>query len=109
MSPGQSVDIAASVVNKGTANGDAKVTLYINGEEVESRGVAVSSGQIAPVHFAVSRNEPGTYSVYVNGVSAGSFVVDMFTNNDILIFSIIALFVLGIAVILYTITRKRAA
>jgi hypothetical protein len=109
VSPGQSVDIAASVVNKGTANGDARVTLYINGEEVESRGVAVSSGQAAPVHFTVSRNEPGTYAVYVNGVSAGSFIVDVFANNDTLIYGVIALFALAIAAVLGMISRKRLA
>lgn len=30
--------------------------------------------------------------MYVNGAEAGSFTVDMFTNNDVLIYGIIALF-----------------
>jgi hypothetical protein len=109
VSVGEKVDVSASVVNKGSANGEAKITLYVNGEEVESRGVAVSGGQTAPLHFYLSRNEPGTYSVYVGGVSAGSFTVDLFTNNDVLIYIIIALFTLGIAGALYMLTRKRAA
>ncbi len=109
VSVGEKVDVAASVVNKGSANGEAKITLYVNGEEVESRGVTVSGGQTAPLHFYLSRNEPGTYSVYVGGVSAGSFTVDLFTNNDVLIYIIIALFTLGIAGALYMLTRKRAA
>ncbi len=67
VSPGQQVDITASVANNGGSNGDARVTLYVNGQEVESKGVTVSSGQTTPVHFTVSRNEPGTYSVYVSG------------------------------------------
>ena len=109
VSPGEKVEVTANVINKGGSNGDAKVTLYVNGQEVESRGVTLAGGATTPVHFYVSRNEPGTYSVYVGGVSAGSFVVDLFTNNDSIIYSIIALFVLGIAGILYMITKKRAA
>jgi hypothetical protein len=109
VSPGQDVDISASVINKGTANGDAKLTLYVNGEAVESKGVTVASGQTAPVHFNVSRNEPGTYDVYVNGTPAGSFTVDMFANNDSLIYIIMALFVTGIAGTVYLMTRKKAA
>jgi len=109
VSPGQDVDIAASVTNKGTANGDAKLTLYVNGEAVESKGVTVASGQTAPVHFNVSRNEPGTYDVYVNGVPAGSFTVDVFTNNDNLIYIIMALFVMGISGTVFFLVRKRTA
>jgi len=109
VSPGQQVDITASVANNGGSNGDARVTLYVNGQEVESKGITVSSGQTTPVHFTVSRNEPGTYSVYVSGVSAGSFTVDLFTNNDILIYGLIALVTLGIAGTLYLVTRKRSA
>jgi hypothetical protein len=109
VSPGQAVDVTATVVNKGTVNGDTRVTLYVNGEAVESRGVAVASGQTAPVNFQVSRNEPGTYSVYVNGVSAGNFTVDVFTGNDVLIYGLIALATLGIAGTLYMVARKRSA
>ena len=108
VSPGQSVDIAASVTNKGAANGDAKLTLYVNGEAVESKGVTVAGGQTAPVHFYVSRNEPGTYSVSVNSVPAGSFTVDMFTGNDNLIYGIMALLLIGIAGTAYLLMRKRA-
>jgi hypothetical protein len=109
VAPGEKVDITASVANRGNSNGDTKVTLYVNGQEVESQGITLSSGQTAPLHFYVSRNEPGTYSVYVSGVSAGNFTVDLFTNNDILIYGVIALLTLGIAGVLYMVTRKRAA
>jgi hypothetical protein len=107
--PGEKVDVTASVTNKGSSNGDAKVTLYVNGQEVESQGITLSSGQTAPLHFYLSRNEPGTYSVTVGGVSAGSFIVDKFANNDALIYCIIALFTIGIAAVIYMVTRKRTA
>jgi hypothetical protein len=107
--PGEKVDITASVTNKGTSNGDAKVTLYVNGQEVESKGITLSSGQTSPLHFFVSRDEPGTYTVTVGGVSAGSFTVDTFTNNDLPIYIVIAVVTLGIAGALYLFTRKRTA
>jgi hypothetical protein len=106
--PGEQVDITATVSNKGASNGATKVTLYINGQEVESRGITVASGQSQPVHFFVTQNDPGTYSVQVGGVSAGSFTVDTFNNNDILIYAVIALFTLGIAGTLFMLTRKRS-
>ena len=81
--------------------------MYVNGQEVESKGVTLASGETQPVYFTLSPNEPGPYTVYVNNVSAGKFEVDMFANNDILIYSIIAIFVVGIMGVLYLIVRKR--
>ena len=53
--------------------------------------------------FSVSRSEPGDYNVYVDGVPAGSFEVEMFRESDlILIFSITMLamaFVVGLVMI----------
>ena len=107
VAPGEKVDVTASISNKGNANGDAKVTLYVNGREVESQGVTVASGQTSPVHFSLSMNEPGTYTVSVGNVPAGSFTVDAFANNDFLIYGLIALFTIGIAVVIFMVTRKR--
>jgi len=107
VAPGEKVDVTASVTNKGNTNGDAKVTLYVNGQEVESQGVTVASGQTSPVHFSLSMNEPGTYTVSVGNVPAGSFTVDAFANNDFLIYGLIALFTIGIAVVIFMVTRKR--
>jgi hypothetical protein len=109
VSPGESVDIAASVTNKGGSTGASKLTLYINGQEADSKGITLTSGQSTTVHFSVSRNDPGNYSVRVNGVPAGSFTVDLFTNNDALIFSIIALFTVGIVGVLYLVVKRRTA
>jgi hypothetical protein len=106
--PGEKVDITATVANKGAVNGATSVTLYINGQLVESKGITLASGQSEPVHFFVSQNEPGTYNVQVGGVSAGSFTVDSFSNNNILIYGLIALFTLGIAGTLFMLTRKRS-
>ena len=109
VAPGEKVDVTASVTNKGTTNGDARLTLYVNGQEADSQSVVLAAGQTAPVHFYVSMNEPGTYTVQVGSVPAGSFTVDAFANNDFLIYGLIALFTIGIAVVIYMVTRKRTA
>jgi hypothetical protein len=109
VAPGEKVDVTASVTNKGTTNGDARLTLYVNGQEADSQSVVLAAGQTAPVHFYVSMNEPGTYTVQVGSVPAGSFTVDAFANNDFLIYGLIALFTIGIAVVIYMVTRKRMA
>ena len=109
VAPGEKVDVTASVTNNGSTNGDARLTLYVNGQEADSQSVVLAAGQTAPVHFYVSMNEPGTYSVHVGSVPAGSFTVDAFANNDFLIYGLIALFTIGIAVVIYMVTRKRTA
>ncbi|MCX5993153.1 MAG: hypothetical protein NT177_02925, partial [Chloroflexi bacterium] len=61
--PGEQVEVTATVTNNGGSNGTTKVILYVNGQEADSKGIALSSGQSTPVSFKVSRNDPGTYSV----------------------------------------------
>jgi hypothetical protein len=65
--------------------------------------VTVNSGGSSQLTFNVSRNEPGDYSVYVDGVPAGSFKVELFREADImLIFSITLVaiaFVLGMVML----------
>jgi hypothetical protein len=109
VSPGEKVDITAAIANKGGSNGTSKVTLYINGQEAESKGISLSSGQSTTMNFSVSRNDPGTYTVLVNGVPAGSFTVDLLTNNDVLIYGVIALFTIGIIGVLYLVFKRRTA
>ncbi|MFA5064948.1 MAG: CARDB domain-containing protein [Dehalococcoidia bacterium] len=109
VSPGEKVDISAAVTNKGGSSGTSKVTLFINGQEAESKGITLSSGESTTLHFSVSRNDPGTYTVNVNNVPAGSFTVDQFKNNGSLIYGVIALFIIGIAAIVFLLVRKRTA
>jgi hypothetical protein len=97
---GEPVTISATVSNSSTVNGITKVRLYINGQLDSEQAVAVASGKQEPVNFTVSRSEPGTYQVYVNGTSAGSFTVS--DNSTILYVSIACLFlalVLGVILI----------
>jgi len=107
--PGEQVEVTATVTNTGGSNGATKVVLYVNGQEADSKGIALTSGQSTPISFTVSRNDPGTYSVYINSVSAGSFTVDLFSGNDVLIYCVIALFVIAIIGLLYYVMKRRVA
>jgi len=92
VNPGAPVTISAMVTNTGKVNGSTRLTLYINGVMDQTRGLTVKSGSSIPVQFTVSREIPGTYSVYVNGVSAGSFSVsDNLGNNIVLVLSSLCL------------------
>jgi len=103
VTPGTPVTVTADITNKSAVNGVKKVTLYVNGQVESTQGVTVSSGSSSKLTFNVSRSEPGDYNVYVDGVPAGNFKVEMITGNDsILIFSafLIALaFIFGLVML----------
>jgi outer membrane protein assembly factor BamB len=90
VTPGTPIIVTADIANKSAVNGNKKVTLYINGQVETTQGITVNSGGSTKLTFHVSRSEPGDYTVYVDGVPAGSFKVEMVTGPDsILIFSAI--------------------
>jgi outer membrane protein assembly factor BamB len=92
VTPGTPVTVTANIANKSTVNGNKKVMLYVNGQVEAAQGVTVNSGGSTQLTFNVSRSEPGDYTVYVDGVPAGSFKVELFRESDgILIFSAIML------------------
>jgi hypothetical protein len=110
VAPGQKVDITASVTNQGDANGDARIALFVNGQEMDSQGVTLASGQTSPVHFYVTMNEPGTYTVLVGNVSAGSFTVDYMASDNTVLF--ISLGFIGLVLVvgaMYFLRRKQPA
>lgn len=88
VTPGTPVTVTADIINKSAVNGSKKVTLYVNGQVETTQGITVNSGGSTKLTFNVSRSEPGDYNVYVDGIPAGSFKVEMVTAPDtILIFS----------------------
>jgi hypothetical protein len=91
VAPGTPVTVTAIIANKGTVNGTEKVTLYVNGQVESTQGITVNSGGSSQLSFNVVCNQPGVYSVYVDGVSADSFTVS--DNSTILYVSIACLFV----------------
>jgi len=103
VTPGTPVIVTADIANKSAVNGSKKITLYVNGQVESTQAVTVGSGGFTKLTFNVSRSEPGDYIVYVDGVPAGSFKVEMVTGNDgILIFSatlLAAVLVLGLVIL----------
>jgi len=106
--PGERVIVSSDAVNKGTVNGSARITLYVNGQEESSQGITVNGGSNVPVTFTVSRNEPGTYNVYVGGTQAGSFTVDEFADPNTVLYISGALLVIAFIIgTLFILRRKQ--
>ena len=103
VTPGTRITVTADIANKSAVNGTKKVTLYVNGQVETTQDITVNSGGSSKLTFNISRNEPGDYSVYVDGVPAGSFKVELFRESDgILIFSagLVALaFLIGVVML----------
>jgi hypothetical protein len=107
---GTPITVTADVVNTGAVTGSSSIKVYVNGQEESSQGVTVNSGASTTIIFTVSRNEPGTYSVYVGGTRAGSFTVDQFADPNIILYVsgslLLFAFVIGLLLIL---RRKQPA
>lgn len=103
VTPSMPITVTVDIANKSVVNDNKEVTLYVNGQVETTQGVTVNRGGSSKLTFNISRSEPGDYSVYVDGVPAGSFRVELFSATDgILIFSValIALaFVAGVVML----------
>jgi len=108
VTPGAPVTVTADVVNRGTVNGSSSIKVYVNGELENSQGVMVNSGSNKLLTFTVSRNEPGTYSVYVGGTQAGSFTVDQLADSNMILYISGALILFACAIgVIYVNRRKQ--
>jgi len=108
VAPGETVTITANLANKGTVNATSAVKVYVNGQEETTQGVTVNSGSNRPVSFTLSRNEPGTYTVYVGGTQAGSFTVEQGVDPNMILFISAALVLSGIALGIIYIRRRQS-
>ena len=108
-SPGSPVTVTANIANRGTVNGTAAVKLYVNGQEDTSRGITVNSGSNVPMTFTVSRNEPGTYTVYVGGTPAGSFTVGASSDADIILYISAGLVAAALIAFLFYMRRRQGS
>lgn len=64
---GGTVTISIDVQNMGMVEGEATVTLKINGEEVESKSVTLAASDIETVEFTYVAEAAGEYTIEVNG------------------------------------------
>jgi hypothetical protein len=110
VAPGTPVTITADVANKGTADGSTQIKLFVNGQEEAHQGVTLASGSRTPVKFTVSRDEPGTYSVYVGSIPAGTFEVNQFADPNLVLYISGALILLAlVGGVVFMASRKQQA
>jgi hypothetical protein len=107
VAPGAPVTVTADITNKSTVNGNKKITLYVNGQEESSQGLTVNSGSSTQLKFNVSRNEPGKYTVYVDGVPAGSFIVDQFAEGNVIAYISGVLILLALIIGIFYLAGRR--
>lgn len=110
--PNQQVEISVNVANQGGTTGSLSVVLYINGYPEESQTVTVAPGSSHLVIFRVTRAQPGTYQVLVEGDSGQFFVIGTGAtqwDGSLGTGGVIAIIVVAIALILalVVIFRKR--
>lgn len=72
--PNEIVNITVSVANTHDTWGLYSLVLTIDGVKEAEGQVMVGAGSIHDLSFRVTREEPGSYTVFVNGLS-GSFTV----------------------------------
>ncbi|GAJ09875.1 unnamed protein product, partial [marine sediment metagenome] len=65
------VTIAVLVTNTGGTEGSYTVVLNVNGVKEAEKTVTIAAGDSQEVSFSLIRDEPGTYSVSVDGLSGG--------------------------------------
>ena len=72
--PNEVVNITVSVVNNHHSWGIYSLLLKINGVEEAQKQANVDAGSTQDVSFSVTRENPGKYTVFINGLR-GSFTV----------------------------------
>ena len=107
----QPVIIYASIANGGEQSGSYTAELKINGQVEEIKTGRVGSHSAVPLEFEVSRSEPGTYEVDINGqqsyftVSGEQSSVD--SSRMIFIIGLIAC-AIGVVVATVLLYRRRS-
>jgi len=76
---GEAVTVTATVSNTGGSEGGYVVILKINGAKEAEQSVTLAAGASQEVTFNVTREEPGSYNITINGLS-GSFTVTATTT-----------------------------
>ena len=108
VTPGTPVEITATLLNRGTVNGNAAIRLYINGELESVRGVTVESGRTRSITFTTVKNQPGTYTVYVGSSPAGNFTVEEYIDpNIVLTISLLLIFTSLVLAVIYFRRRQQ--
>jgi archaellum component FlaG (FlaF/FlaG flagellin family) len=99
--------VTADIANKSTVNGNKQITVYVNGEIETTQGLTLNSGDSSKLTFNVSRSEPGTYKVYVDGAPAGSFKVEAVTASDAILIASVAFLAIAFVCGLFIMRRRQ--
>ena len=109
----QPVTISTNVINTGDESGNLSVALKINGQVEQTRMISVGPQASQPIKFTVTKTEPGTYAVDVNG-QTGSFTIpdtnkttSESTNRNTVVILVAGLLVLA-AIMVFVFTRRPA-
>ncbi|MBA7713512.1 hypothetical protein ES703_122515 [subsurface metagenome] len=73
--PGETVTITMLVANTGGESGSYTVVLKIDGVKEADESVTIAAGESQDVSFSVTREDPGDYTVAVDGLSDSFTVV----------------------------------
>ncbi len=109
--PGETVTITVLVANTGGESGSYTVVLKINGVKEAEERITVAAGGTETVAFSVTREEPGNYTVDVDGLS-GSFTVVALVKPAGVNWPVLGGVIGGVIVvglIIYFLVRRRAA
>ena len=68
--PGKSATISVDISNTGGAEGTYLVILKIDGVQVDDQNVTVAPEATETVSFTIAKEEPGSYTIDVNGLTA---------------------------------------
>jgi len=98
---GKTIDIKVDLVNSGTVSDTKPVELKVNGASVETRDVVVEPGETRTETFEyIVPEEPGTYTVEVDGVQR-TLTVEEKSNTGMIVAILILIFAIGAAAYLY--------
>jgi tetratricopeptide (TPR) repeat protein len=106
---GESVTITATVANTSVATGTYTVSLKLDGEVVDTKGVTLVSGASETVSFTVTKNVAGTYSVEIDGSSYSFRVTSEAGANWALIGGIIGGVIVVAIIVAVILLRRRQA
>ena len=67
--------VTVSIANTGGVEGTCSLVLKINGVKEAEKSVSVTAGKSQNVSFTVSKKDAGSYTVDVDGLTAGFSVV----------------------------------
>lgn len=79
--PNEIVNITVSVANTHDTWGIYSLVLKINGVKEAEKQANVNAGSTQDISFRTTREDPGTYTVFINGLNS-SFTVKEVENND---------------------------